>query len=86
MNLISKLFKKELVIGLSKISFEKNRLFGACQQEKQTKISFKSKNIVSTSKPLQLLYMDLITPSRTISVGGKLYILTVVDVFYDSQG
>ena len=75
-----------MVIGLSKISFEKDGLCVTCQQGKQTKISFKSKNIVSTSKPLQLLYMDLITPSRTISVGGKLYILAVVDVFYDSQG
>ena len=52
MNLISKLFKKELVIGLPKISFEKDRLYGACQQGKQTKISFKAKKIISTSRPL----------------------------------
>ena len=45
MNLISKLFEKELVTGLSKMSFEKDKLCGACQQEKQTKISFKNKNI-----------------------------------------
>ena len=81
MNLIYKLAKKDLVIGLPKISFEKDRLCGACQQGKQTKISFKSKNIVSTSRPLQLLHMDLIGPSRTMSLGGKLYILVIVDDF-----
>ena len=80
-DLISKLAKKELVIGLPKISFEKDRLCGACQQGKQTKVSFKSKNIVSTSRPLQLLHMDLIGPSRTMSLGGKLYILVIVDDF-----
>ena len=35
MNLISKLVKKDLVIRLPRISFEKERLCGACQQEKQ---------------------------------------------------
>ena len=81
MDLISKLAKKELVIGLPKISFEKDKLCGACQQGKQTKISFKSKNVVSTSRPLQLLHMDLIGPSRTSSLGGKYYVLVVVDDF-----
>ena len=42
MHLISKLSKKQLVSGLLYISFEKDRLCGACQQGKQTKISFKS--------------------------------------------
>ena len=81
MNFISKLFKKELVTGLPKIFFGKDRLCGVCQQGKQTKISFKSKNIVSNSKPLQLLHMDLISPSRTISLCEKLYILVVDDDF-----
>ena len=63
-SLISKLSKKELVVGTLKMSFEKDRLCGACQQGKQIKISFKSKNIVSTLRPLQLLHMDLIGPFR----------------------
>ena len=61
--------------------FEKHRLCEACQQGKQTKISFKSRNIVSTSRPLQLLHMDLIGPSKTMSLGGKLYVLVVFDDF-----
>ena len=70
-----------MIIGLPKISFKKDSLRAACQQEKQTKISFKSKNIIFTSRPLQLLHMDLIGPSRTMSLGEKLYILVVVDDF-----
>ena len=81
MNLVSKLVKNNLVIGLPKISFEKDRLCGACQQGKKTKISFKSTNIISTSRPLQLLHMNLIGPSRTMSLGEKLYILVIVDDF-----
>ena len=76
MNLISKLSKKKLVIGLSKISFENDRLRG---QGKQTKIYFNSKNIIFFSRPLQLLNMDLIGPCRTMSLGGKLYLLVVDD-------
>ena len=81
MNLISKFFKKELVIGLPKMSFENDRLCGAYQQGKQTKISFNYKNIISSSRPLQLLNMDLIGPYRTMSLGGTLYVFVVVDDF-----
>jgi len=37
------------------------------------------KNCVSTSKPFKLLHMDLFGPSRTMSLGGNLYGLVVVD-------
>ena len=71
LDLISKLFKKDLVIGIQKISFEKDRLRGTCQLGKQTKISFKSKNIISTSRLLQLLHMYLIGPPKKISLAGN---------------
>ena len=38
---------------------------------KQSKTTFKAKDIVSTSKPLELIHMDLFGPSRTLSFGGK---------------
>ena len=79
MDLISKLSRKELVIGLPKIKYEKDRLCKACQHGKQTKKSFKSKNMVSTTRPLQLLHMDLFGPSRTSSLGGKYYCFVIVD-------
>ena len=81
MDLLSKLSRKELVIGFPKIKYEKDRLCKACQHVKQTKKLFKSKNIVSTSRPLQLLHMDLFGPFRTSSFGGKYYCLVIVDDF-----
>lgn len=46
---------------------------------KVTKISFKSKNVISIFRPLQLLHIDLFGPSRTLSLGGKPYCLVCVD-------
>ena len=73
------LVKKELLIGISKLKFEKNKLCEACQKGKQVKNSFQSKNVVSTTKPLELLHMDLFGPSRTMSLGGNYYGLVIVD-------
>jgi len=71
--------KKNLAIGIPKLKFEKNKLCEACQKGKQVKNSFQSKNIVSTSKPLELPHMDLFGPSRSMSLGGKYYGLVIVD-------
>ena len=79
MDLIAKLLRKDLVIGLLKIKFEKDHLCSACQQGKQIKTSFKSKSHISTTRPLQLLHMDLFGPSRTSSLGGKRYCPVIVD-------
>ena len=68
MHLLSKLIKKELVIDLLKLNFEKERICDACQMGKQIRVSFKSKNIVSTSRPLELLHMDLFKSTRTTSL------------------
>ena len=43
--------------SLLKLKFEKDKLCDACQKGKQTRVSFKSKNVVSTTRPLQLLHM-----------------------------
>ena len=68
MNLITQFKKNELVRGLPKISFEKDKVCEACQMRKQIKTSFKNKNFIYTSRPLELLYMDLFGPSRTTSL------------------
>jgi len=77
----NRLNRKQLVEGLPKLKFEKDRVCEACQKEKQTKVSFKSKNVVSTERPIEMLHMDLFGPSRTISLGGNLYALVIVDDF-----
>jgi hypothetical protein len=78
---LNKLVKHDLVIGLPKIKFVKDKLGDAYQKGKQTKSNFKPKNIVSTSRPLQLLHMDLFGPSRTRSFRGNVCALVVVDDF-----
>jgi len=81
MNHLNKLVSNELVYGLPKLKFEKEHVCEACQRGKQTRKSFSLKNFVSTSKPLELLHMDLFGPSRTMSLGGNLYGPVVVDDF-----
>jgi len=76
---LNKLISKDLVIGLPKLKFEKDRLYDACQKGKRVRVSFKSKNVVSTTQPLQLLHMDLFGPSRKMSFGGNYYALVIVD-------
>jgi len=79
MHYLNMLASKELVIGLPKFKFERNRLCEACQKGQQTKSSFKQINVVSMSKPLELLNIDLFGPFRTMSLGGNYYGLVIVD-------
>ena len=69
--MITKLFKKNLVIDLPKVIYDKDHICDACQFGKQVKTSFKSKDFISTSRSLQLLHMDQFGPSRTQSLDGK---------------
>ena len=47
----------------------------------KTKAKYPGTQISATSKPLELLHLDLIGLTRTESLGGKRYILVVVDDF-----
>ena len=78
MNLISQLNKDELFRGLPKINFQKYKVCEACQVGKQIKNSFKSKNFISTSKPLELLHMDLFGLSRTPRLEGNSYAYVIM--------
>uniref|UniRef100_A0A1S4BZQ4 Integrase catalytic domain-containing protein n=1 Tax=Nicotiana tabacum TaxID=4097 RepID=A0A1S4BZQ4_TOBAC len=81
MHTIHKRFKNDLVIGLPKVDFSKDQICDACQLGKQTRSSFKAKDIVSTTKPLQILHMDLFGPTRTASIGCRKYAFVRVDDF-----
>ena len=48
------------------------------KREDNLKTLFSSKNIVSTSGPLQL-HLDLFDPTITVSISGKRYGLAIVD-------
>lgn len=47
-----------------KISKPYDSVCKSCQIRKLTRTQFKSKNCISTNKPLQLVHMDLCGPSR----------------------
>ena len=55
MKTLSKFVKNDLVIGLPKLNFNKDKICDACQFGKQVRSSFKPKNLVSTSRPLELI-------------------------------
>ena len=63
-------------------SLREKKLCEACQKGKQIKNYFQSKNVVSTTKPLELLHMDLFGPSRTMSLGDNYYDLVIVDNYF----
>jgi len=77
--LISKLSKLQLVRGLPDIDYHSDALCGACQKGKIVKTSLKSKDIVSTSRPLELLHIDLFGQVSTTSIYGSKYGLVIVD-------
>jgi len=78
---LNRIASKELVIGFLKLKFEKDKKCEACQKGKQTKTSFKQNQFVSTTRPLEMLHMDLFGPSRTMSIGRNYYGLVIVDDF-----
>jgi len=77
--LISKLSKLQFVKDLPNIDYHSYALYGACQKGKIMKSSFKAKDIVSTSRPLELLHIDLFGPVNTASLYGSKYGLVIVD-------
>ncbi|XP_059668781.1 uncharacterized protein LOC132313857 [Cornus florida] len=78
-NLI-KILKLKAVKGLPDLNFSDNHLCKACQQGKQTKVAFPSKEI-NTSSALDLIHMDLCGPTRTTSIGGSKYFMLLIDDF-----
>src|ERR1044072_7979031 len=67
------------VRGLPNLNFTSKALCEACPKGKFSKRSFKAKNVVSTSRPLELLHTDLFGPVKTASINGKKYGLVIVD-------
>ena len=48
---------------------------------KQTKVSHHKVNVIANARCLELLHVDLMGPTRTESLGGKRYIMVIVDDF-----
>nr|GEX23276.1 retrovirus-related Pol polyprotein from transposon TNT 1-94 [Tanacetum cinerariifolium] len=75
---IQSLASKELVRNLPKLKFDQH-LCDACKIGKQAHANHKAKNIVSTTRCLELLHMDLFGPSALRSYRGNRYTLVIVD-------
>ncbi|KAI3733787.1 hypothetical protein L6452_13243 [Arctium lappa] len=76
---INNLVSGKLVKGLPKLRYEREHLCTACEKGKMKRAPHKPKPEPSTNAPLELLHMDLCGPMRTQSLGGKKYILVIVD-------
>ena len=73
--------KHKSFLGIPKLSRVSNVVCGPCQLGKQMKAKHPGTQTSATSKPLELLHLDLMGPTRTESLGGKRYIMVVVDNF-----
>nr|GEV39010.1 UBN2 domain-containing protein [Tanacetum cinerariifolium] len=76
-NIISKASTKS-VRNLPKLKFDQH-FCDACKIRKQAHASHKAKNIVSMTRCLELLHMDLFGPSVVRSYRGNCYTLVTVD-------
>jgi transposase InsO family protein len=74
-----KLQKEGHILGLMNIAFEKDRSYGACQVGKQVGALHHAKNIMTTTRPLEMLHMDLFGPITYINIGGNKYDLIIID-------
>nr|ABF94881.1 retrotransposon protein, putative, Ty1-copia subclass, expressed [Oryza sativa Japonica Group] len=78
---LHKLLKHDHILGLTNVQFEKDRVCSACQASKQIGAHHPVKNVMTTTRPLELLHMDLFGPIAYLSIGGNKYGLVIVDDF-----
>jgi transposase InsO family protein len=76
---LHKVQKDGHILELTNIAFEKDRPCRACQVEKQVGAHHHAKNIMTTTRPLEMLHMDLFGPVAYISTDGNKYGLVIVD-------
>ena len=78
---VQTLVKKKHIIGLNEVKFDKDRLCAACEARKLSKKHHSAKTIMTTTRPLKILHMDLFGPQNYASFGGNKYGLVIVDDF-----
>ena len=78
-SLINTLRSKDLVRGLLSIKYLNDEICDPCAKGKHVRSSFKPKNVVTTSKPLESIHMDLCGPMRIQSRSGKRYVFVIFD-------
>nr|GEY90395.1 hypothetical protein [Tanacetum cinerariifolium] len=77
---MNRLVKGNLVIGLPSKLFKNDHPYVACCKGKQHKTFYKAINAISSNfEPLQLLHMDLFSPTSIRSIDHKYYYLVITD-------
>jgi hypothetical protein len=61
------------------LKFESDLVCAPCRHGKMIVASHSLVNTVMIEHPGQLLYMDTVSPSRALSMGGKWYVLVIID-------
>jgi hypothetical protein len=75
---LHKLQKYVHILGLTNIIFEKDRSCGACQAIKQVGAHHHVKNIMTTTRLLEMLHMNLFGPIAYISINIILSLLMII--------
>jgi hypothetical protein len=78
-DLLCRLSGLGLLRGLSLLKFESDLVCAPCHHGKMTAASHSPVNIMMTEHPGQLLHMDTVDPSQVRSMGGKWYVLFIID-------
>jgi hypothetical protein len=73
-----KFSKREVVREMPQITKPTNTLCKHCQQGKNTKTKFKSKEY-SKTRPLEIVHTDLVGPTTTKGLKGEKYFMLLVD-------
>jgi transposase InsO family protein len=68
-----------LLRGLPLLKFQSNLVCAPCHHGKMIAASHSPVNTVITEQPRHLLHIDIVGPSRVRSMGGKWYVLVIVD-------
>lgn len=84
--MLSQLSTIYLGCRLPKLKFEKDIVCASCRHNKMVASSHPFVNSVMTDHPCELLHMHVVGPAWVCSVGGKWFVLVIVDDFLDSFG
>jgi hypothetical protein len=61
------------------LKFESNLICAPCRHAKMIAASHSPVNTMMTEQPGQLVHMGTVGPSRVRSMGGKWYVLVIID-------
>ena len=65
---VNKISSKEAIRDIPRLKIEEGKIYGECQIGKQTKMSHKKLQHLTTSKVMELLNMDLMGPIQVESL------------------